>query len=387
MKTTNEANNALQKLLDEISKNASKSIQEAHSLSPQAYTSQALNKLEVKNIFQQDWVCVGRSCELPEAGDYLTSEIAEQPIYTMRNADNEIRSYSNVCLHRLMVLLEGKGKQTRPIICPYHAWTYQTDGQLVRGPEMHCREGFDPSEHRLPEIKTELWEGWIYVTLNANAPSISEQLKPLREILAPYHMEDYIQITQSDSVWSTNWKCLAENFMESYHLPKAHRGTIGPISPLADMEMTPGTEHFNYHLIRKKEGIAGIAHPDNTSLLDPWRNTTVLASIYPSHLIAVAPDYFWYLSLQPKGISEVQVRYGVSIAPEVLATKNVQEQKEFIAKTIAFFESVNEEDRVVVEGIFRGAKGIMASGGPLCRLEESNLEFYQYLARKLKLAR
>ncbi|MCR8923148.1 Rieske 2Fe-2S domain-containing protein [Dasania sp. GY-MA-18] len=383
MKTSSAANKPLQQLLDEISENANKNIQKAHSLSPQAYTSQAFNQLELEKIFRTDWICIGRSCELPEAGDYLTSEIAEQPIYTIRNADNEIRSYSNVCLHRLMVLLEGKGKQTRPIVCPYHAWTYQTDGQLVRGPEMHCREGFDPSEHRLPEVRTELWEGWIYVTLNDDASAISDQLEPLREILAPYHMENYVQITQSDSTWDTNWKCLAENFMESYHLPRAHRGTIGPISPLADMEMTPGTEHFNYHLIRKKEGVAGIAHPDNTALTGQWRNTTVLASIYPSHLIAVAPDYFWYLSLQPKGVDKVQVRYGVSIAPEVLAEKTEEDKKDFIEKTISFFNSVNEEDKLVVEGIFRGAKGMLSGGGPLCRLEESNLEFYQYLARKL----
>src|SRR5262249_27763461 len=158
------------------------------------------------------------AAEIPKLGDYLTFSIDDQPIVTLRCRDNRVRSFSNVCLHRMMRLADGRGNCAR-IVCPYHAWTYDIDGRLLAAPHMKRTPGFVPGEHRLAEIRTEVWEGWIYVTLDPDAASVTELLAPLRDTVAAYDMAGYVPVVSQDHVWSTNWKLLTENFMEGYHLP------------------------------------------------------------------------------------------------------------------------------------------------------------------------
>ena len=108
-------------------------------------------------------------------------------------------------------------------------------------------------------------------------------------------MESYVETFREEQVWDTNWKMLAENFMESYHLPTLHRATIGPASKMEEMDCPPGFEMFNYHWITKDASLPiGNAHPDNTTLEGDWRKTVALMSIYPTQLVSLTPGYFWY---------------------------------------------------------------------------------------------
>ena len=115
-------------------------------------------------------------------------------------------------------------------------------------------------------------------------------------------MEDYVETFFETHVWDTNWKVLAENFMESYHLPVCHAATIGGLSKLDEMVCPPGRPAFNYHTILKDDTLKiALAHPSNTRLEGDRRRTTFLLAIYPSLLITLTPGYFWYLTLHPQG--------------------------------------------------------------------------------------
>ena len=359
-----------------------KPIDSANSLPPELITSGDFLSLELEHIFEKYWICVGTVNELSEPGDYITSNIAGRPIVTIKSVDGKIKSFSNVCLHRMMQLLHGRGNSKR-IICPYHAWSYDINGQLIKAPKMEEHAEFNSNCFSLPELKTAVWQNWIYVTLNEDSPVITESLSKLSEIFDIYRLDNYVQIDHQDNEWNTNWKCLAENFMESYHLPMAHRGTIGPYSPIEKFDHFPGTEFFNYHLIHKNaDAPAGVAQSANDYMPDKWRNVTVLACIYPSHFIALAPDYYWYLSLQPNGVGKVRIRYGLSVPQHVLDAQPNKEK--YITDMIDLFDRVNEEDRFVVEGIFKGAQSKLATNGPLNNpLESPNYEFYQFLYRAI----
>jgi len=141
-------------------------------------------------------------------------------------------------------------------------------------------------------------------------------------------------------------------------------------------------EHFTYQLFTKSDGApVGNAHPDNQTLIGKWRNISVMPTVFPGHMYVLAPDHLWYLCLQPKGHDKVSIKYGAAIAPEVL---NAQTDKQaFIAKTKAFLDIVQVEDRGVVEGIYQGALSPLGTPGPLSWLERENHEFTQYLARRL----
>jgi phenylpropionate dioxygenase-like ring-hydroxylating dioxygenase large terminal subunit len=172
--------------------------------------------------------------------------------------------------------------------------------------------------------------------------------------------------------------------MEGYHLPVAHKNTVGAHFGLMDTKFDDrGSFDFFTYQTFTKSGSApvGSAHPDNKTLSGEARNTSIMPTIFPSHMYVLAPDHLWYLSLQPMGTDRVSILYGAAIAPEVLAAqKNVDD---YIAKTRAFLDDVQEEDRFVVENIFKGAQAPLSTSGPLSWLERENHEFTQYLARRL----
>ncbi len=367
-------------IVRQLQANCERPFSDARSMPPTVYTSPDFLALEQERIFRREWLCVGRASAVAEAGDYLTADIDGQPIVVLRDEHLELKAFSNVCLHRMSVLLEGRGN-TRRIVCPYHAWNYTLDGNLHGAPMMERQSGFCKESYRLPTVRCEAWQGWIYVTLDAGARPVAEQLAGLTDLIADYGMTDYKETFYEEHVWDTNWKILAENFMESYHLPMLHRATVGPHSRLDEMECPPGHDAFNYHWITKEASLPiGQAHPDNTRLQGHWRKTTALLAIYPTHLVTLTPGYFWYLVLQPLSTGRVHIRFGGGLAPEFIADPRAGQ---YMASLKELLDAVNEEDRRGVQAVFRGVQAPLAKPGHLSHLERPNYDFARYLAQQL----
>jgi choline monooxygenase len=364
---------------------AASPFSQADTIPPMLYSSEDVHQLEKERIFAKEWVCPGLAADLPNPGDYITFSINDQPVLTLRGEDGVVRSFSNVCLHRMMPLVEGRGSCGRKLVCPYHAWTYDPQGKVIGAGHMGGRDpAFDKKQYRLPEIRTEIWEGWVYVTLNPDAPSVASLLAPLLPVVKNYGMESYIPVIHQDHTWATNWKLLNENFMEGYHLPVAHKATVGAWFPVEDT-VFPEAVHdaFTYQTFTKDENARyGRAHPSNTRLQGSERFTSILPTIFPTHMYVLAPDHLWYLSLRPEGTGHVHLRFGIALAPEV--HEALGEGRDAWVKELAdFFDRVNAEDKFVVEGIYQGSKAPYASRGPLSWLEREIHDFARYLAKRL----
>ena len=368
-------------LLDELKANAERPFGEARAAPPGIYSSEAFLALEEERIFSREWICAGRADSIPERGDYLTFRLVDEPIFIVRDHAGAISAFSNVCRHRMSLLLAGRGNR-KVVTCPYHAWSYALDGSLRHAPRMDNSPAFDKRDYCLPRVRCELWDGWIYVTLDPGIAPPRELFRPVEEtITGRYRFEDYTETFREEHVWKTNWKILAENFMESYHLFQLHRGTIGDQSKIEEMDMPSGGAVFNYHWITKESGFPlANAHPDCTYLEGPWRRTTALITIYPSHMITLTPGYFWYLSLQPDGPGQVRILYGGGMAPDFI---NDPEGSKHVAEAKRILDAVNEEDRVGTQAVFSGSRSSLARPGHLSYLERTNFEFCQYLARRL----
>lgn len=365
--------------LAELLENVSQPFPGARAMPPTVYTSQEFADLELGEVFGKEWVCVGRSSSIAGAGDYITYELAGQPVVVIRDKDGSLRAMSNVCLHRMSTLLTGDGN-AKLIVCPYHGWSYKVDGRLNRAPAMQENEHFCSEQYRLPQLRCEEWLGWIFVSLDADAEAVSERLTEVEMLVADYGMEDYVETFRETHVWDTNWKILAENFMESYHLPVCHSGTIGGVSRLKDMICPPGGAAFNYHTILKNEDLPiGLAHPDNMRLEGERRRTTYLLSIYPSLLVTLTPGYFWYLSLHSRGPGQVHITFGGGMAPEYMESNEAQD---LLRSTKALLDEVNVEDRLCTERVYRGVSAGLSKPGHLSHLERPNFEFAQYLAER-----
>lgn len=139
------------------------------------YASPELYRREQERIFAQLWTCVGLAAALPQAGDYLTTEVAGEPILVVRGQDGQLRAFLNVCRHRgARLCTEPCGRlESRVIQCPYHAWSYALDGRLIGAPNMRDAEGFSPSAYGLLPVALAVWEGMIWVNLASDPPRSS----------------------------------------------------------------------------------------------------------------------------------------------------------------------------------------------------------------------
>ena len=350
---------------------------------PSVYTSEEFLNRELSDIFSKDWFCVGRADALPNAGDFVTQDLAGQPIMVIRDKDGKLRAQSNVCLHRMSTLLHGRGN-ARSIVCPYHAWTYNLDGSLRGAPAMTLNEGFCKEHYKLPQVRCQEWLGWVFVSLNSEAPDVADQLSQVEEMIGDYDMANYQETFFESHVWDTNWKVLAENFMESYHLPVCHAGTVGAFSKLEEMDCPPGLPAFNYHTILKDDQLKiALAHPDNDRMEGERRRTTYLLAIYPSLLITLTPGYFWYLTLHPEGVGKVRINFGGGMSKEWMqdeeALKNLADLKTLL-------DDVNIEDRGCTEKVYNGICSHMAEPGHLSHLERPNYDFATYINARMQAA-
>lgn len=178
---------------------------------------------EQDKIFGHAWLHVGHATKIPRAGDYVTCWLGDQSIIVMRGHDGDIRAFYNVCQHRGSELLQGNGCKLA-IVCPYHGWTYHTDGQLkfARGTEYLA--GFDMKEIRLPQLRMEMIAGFVFVTLDAQTPSLSITYKGFEEELRKYEskLDQLVHVSTATYELAVNWKIAVENYLESYHLLTVH---------------------------------------------------------------------------------------------------------------------------------------------------------------------
>ena len=367
--------------IEELRDNVSAPFERARAMPPSVYTSEAFLGRELDAIFSQDWFCVGRASALTKPGDYVTVDLAEQPVLVLRDQAGHLRAMSNVCLHRMSTLLEGRGT-VRNIVCPYHAWTYNLDGSLRGAPAMTQNDSFCKGDYRLPQIRCEEWLGWVFVSLNPDAPAVSNQLASVEQLVGDYDMASYTETFFETHIWDTNWKVLAENFMESYHLPVCHAGTIGGLSKLEEMVCPPGEAAFNFHTILKDESLQiAMAHPKNTRLKGDRRRMTYLLAIYPSLLITLTPGYFWYLTLHPEGVGKVRIGFGGGMSQDYVDDADAQAH---FAQLKTLLDEVNEEDRGCTEKVYRGLRSRAARPGHLSHLERPNYDFAQYINARVQ---
>ena len=381
-------------LFRRLAEHAELSYESAVLLPPEAYTSVEMLDAERTHLFAREWLCAGRTADLVNAGDYLTVDVPSgQPgvdhhsVIIIRDEHGELGAFANVCVHRCATLLQGCGAVAR-ITCPYHAWVYRLDGQLIAAPYMHrtvdaIGRPFNTSDHHLQRLLLEVREGFLYVNADPTALPLGPRLEGLSAVVGRYRMAGYLPVASGVDEWDTNWKCLAENFMDAYHVFKVHRGTFAADGDsTATTTVYPGTDAYAYHVaVDDPASSHGIAHADNVVLDGTWRHTTALAAVFPHHVMQIQADWLWYLALSPVGAGRVRIRWNVAVAPEQLAAQ--ADPQRYVKEVLGLLERVNAEDRPVVEGVYRGLQRIDARRGPFSYLERNVYDFDRYVAHRV----
>ena len=193
------------------------------SLAAKYYTDPEVFKLETNGLLARTWQFAGHASQLKETGDYFTFDMAGESLFCIKGRDGEIRTFYNVCQHRAHQLVSGQG-QTRVVVCPYHAWTYELTGELRAGPNIKAVEGFDKSSICLTSVRTEVFLGFIFVNLDTDAKPMAEWFPNVRKELESYipHWDTLAPLEWVEIPENCNWKVSVENYSECYHCTLNH---------------------------------------------------------------------------------------------------------------------------------------------------------------------
>jgi Rieske 2Fe-2S family protein len=206
-----------------------------------AYTDPLLYEQELTEVFERAWILVGHVSELSEPGQYVTANVGREPVVVIRGLDGEVRAMSNVCRHRASTILEGVG-QTRSVLrCPYHAWTYELDGQLAAAPSGQGFACLDRDLVALPQFRVGVAGGFVFCCIDPDQMSLEQMLGPVGPYLEYLNIANLTVHRNDDGArwtedFAENWKVMADNYLEDYHVPVAHPSLVR----LVDVRRTVG---------------------------------------------------------------------------------------------------------------------------------------------------
>ncbi|MCG2622501.1 aromatic ring-hydroxylating dioxygenase subunit alpha [Arthrobacter sp. I2-34] len=286
-------------------------VNEVVSLPPAAFTTQEFYDFEVDAVFGHEWLCIGRATDIPKKGDYFTVDALGEQLLVVRQADGSIRVQSNVCRHRAMRLADGTGNARR-FKCDYHSWVYGLDGELQSAPDLNDNPCFVKSSVKLPEIRSEIWENFVFITFDADIPPLSERLGSLSSYLTNWGLSDLKSASPlSFFPVNCNWKIFGD---ECYHCAHLHSKSWCPMYDTASERIDydslanePEKGIIAYDLVSLEKDLSPTRTGKNLQpvlpgLTDDQRRRLVYVTVAPNLLLIAMPDkvkYFMWLPTSP----------------------------------------------------------------------------------------
>jgi choline monooxygenase len=319
------------------------------------YSDPAVFAEEKRRIFYKSWMPLTHESALAGAGDYVCGTIVDQPVFVLRGADGALRAFHNVCQHRAHELLRGRGNVKAAIVCPYHAWSYEFDGSLRAARATGGLPDFDPAAYRLEPVRMEVHLGFVFVSLDAAAPSLGAIAGDMFADMArelPWLKDVTVNAASAfndptdnggDSGLAANWKILAENCLECYHCGPAHRAYVD----LIDIGHYDLTRHGAW-----MKSTAPVRRADNTAYHVPASDPVQFNTfwhLFPNVEFGVMPGgrtlsvFYFY----PVSAERTQVAWFVLTMPgETLAPDRVRYLRDVLWP----------EDQALCESVHRGLK-------------------------------
>ena len=372
------------------------SIEKAHGLPNECYTSKDYTLIERKKLFEDKWIVAGVASSIPEIGDVKPIDILGMPILILRNKQNEVKVFHNVCSHRGVKLVSKSGKINSLIRCPYHSWSYNLDGELMATPHIggmnkHSAEGFDKQKSNLKEIRSYIWLDLIMININQNEMSFEEYIKPLsdrwekfwpikdRELI--HHSNDFGYFKLNAKC---NWKFAIENYCESYHLPWVHPG-LNSYSKIED----------HYHIQGLPNRFAGqgtvVYNPqfkgkEKLPSFPNWpkdkENIAEYVALFPNVMLGIHKDHYYAYWIEPISheftLEHMELYYVGEQAAQANKFKSLRKQNH------KQWEDIQKEDVDIIQGMQTSRNSPSYNGGNFSPvMDNPTHHFHKWVAQNL----
>jgi choline monooxygenase len=356
-------------------------IECAQTLASRFYTDPAILDIEKARIFWRTWQLVGtlghpcgevngvkRTIADPEC--FFTADVAGEPIVVVRDKQDTLRAFSNVCRHRAGPIALGGGC-TNVLRCAYHGWTYTLDGRLIGTPDVEGVEFFDRSTMGMVPLRLETWEQFIFVNFDQNAEPLSAYLGDIPEQARGFRFDGLQFAERRDYVINRNWKVYVDNYLEGYHIPIAHPGLMREID-YAQYR----TDTFRYHSqqfapIRamKREEAGERFYAPGTG-----QREALYFWIFPNLMLNIYPDNVSTNLIVPLSHDKTLTIFECFFHDAAL-----EEVQERMNKAIAFSEEVQQEDIGLCENVQRGLRSSTYDRGRYSVKRENGVHHFHML--------
>ena len=371
-------------------------IEKAHGLPNECYLNNDYLEFEKEKIFKNNWTMIGVASSVPNPGDAKPFNLLGIPILIVRNKENEVKVFHNVCSHRGFKLVDQECKLKNVIRCPYHSWSYDFNGKLTVTPHIgglgkHEVEGFNKNKSNLKEIKSNIWMDLIFININSNAKPFEDFIKPLEDRWSKFiSKKDQKLIRHStdngyfNMTVNSNWKFAIENYCESYHLPWIHP-ELNKVSNISD----------HYHIEDENLNFSGQGSNKYSQQFDGnikfkcfpnWptelSEKSEYVSLYPNVMLGIHIDHFYAFWLEPISNNQTKEHFELYYVGDESASSD--EFKDIREKNFAFWQEVMNEDVTAIEGMQNGRNSPAYNGGNFSPVMDTpTLMFHKWVATNL----
>lgn len=354
------------------------------SLQPESYRSPQFFDLEQTRVFRHAWVCVGYTAQLAETGATLRADVGGQPIFLTRDKTGELRAFYNVCRHRgsMLVCDDNRRKEIR---CPYHSWAYALDGRLRTTPLFvlsdEAAPTFSREDYALLTVRVATWGCFVFVNLDPDAPPLTHYLGDLRARYDGFPLAELKLVRRKQYTIHANWKLIAENFLEYYHLPWVHP----ELTTVTAIERHQRNQGHGMYMSFFASPLAKGATPIDADYLPPMPQLTpeqadsgYFPLVFPNIALFLMPHHVFSLIMHPTAAG-LTLEFGdLLVHPSVLTEPDIESKLDEI---FAFYDMVNLQDITAVERVQQGIRVEAYPGGRLThRFEEPLHRFQNMLA-------
>ena len=367
---------------------SSQKVRAVRSLPGRAYTDPLLYEQELEAVIDPSWALAGHVSEVAEPGQFVTTMVGREPVVVIRGHDGELRALSNVCRHRASTILKGTGRTRSVMRCPYHAWTYELDGRLAAAPSARGFACFDRDEVTLPAFRVEVVAGLVFCCCDVDAPPLEDVLGPVGPFLTSFGLErlevfDWPEGARLTETFEENWKILADNYLEDYHVPVAHpslvrlldvKNTIGDendwsewsVVPLRERPSRNDKERRYQELVRRMPGMPDVMEKS-------WGNI----HIWPATFMEIYPHHIDTWQLEPDGLTRTHAHTMTLVHPD--ATDDDREARRLAHE---LQNDVMAEDIEITTRVQRGVRAPSYGSGILNDEQESSVIRFQTRLRE-----
>lgn len=361
-------------------------IEAIHSpgLDPAAYIDPAIAAQEDARLFARAWMFVGFEDALARPNDFLTTRIAGQPV-VVQNMGGTVKAFANICSHRFATLQTDTGGQ-RPLVCPYHGWSYDHNG-VPKG--IPCAEEFgldaaDKAARALACYATEAVGRFRFVRLSATGPDLRTWLGPVAELLEHLSALFTLPVDNARLPWATNWKIGVESVLEVYHVTTVHPQTFKPftrdgwdIEPLGE-NASGGRSYLSAASEKWWDGVAKKMDLASSSRFTDYDHFT----IWPNMAIGLTRGNLMSVqTYDPVSPTDCTLHYRLFMAaPRKQVPAAVM--KAVTDNAITFNKQVLEEDRIVSEAV-QGNLAHVSGPATIGRHEGRIVHFHDFWRRMM----